>query len=217
MSLGSVSTDHLGHPSISLEGWSLPLSEIVNTKCSWDETELTHAGLALGQRKASSRPARLPTSSGPGRPAAGRREHQGSAGRVRRCWGEPALKAALGRLPHTPFSCPATQAVQRGCRSRWSGSGGGRPLPAWLGGELTRPWRPGVLGQDLVTGVVTVLAPTPGPAYPPGRGPRELQARRRFPGGGTRRTVAGRRPRPGGRWEGSAPTGGRVTPAGAHR
>lgn len=128
MSLGSVSTDHLGHPSISLEGWSLPLSEIVNTKCSWDETELTHAGLALGQRKASSRPARLPTSSGPGRPAAGHRERQGSAGRVRSAGASCPEGGPRPAPPHPLFlSCHA------GCSA-------GLPFPVvWVWGRPPTP------------------------------------------------------------------------------
>lgn len=71
-----------------------------------------HAGLALGQRKASCLPSLLPLSLGPRRPAASCWERQGSAGSGCRCWVEPALKAALSWLFHAHISCPATRTIR---------------------------------------------------------------------------------------------------------
>lgn len=148
-------TGQCGHfPSVKS---SRPSALGTGQKSDVQGRELTHAGLALGQRRASSLPARLPTSWGPG----------------------------------------------------GLGLGGGRPQPAPPTPRVVRrradlPPAAGVLG--LIRGVVTGLALTPGlPApqtavrvsYSPAIGSPALGK--------------------GGRKEGSAPTGGRATPAGAHR
>lgn len=133
---GSVCTDHLGQPSISLEGWSLPLSEI-KTKCSWDRTKVRCPRALSHPRGVDVRadevlPSLPPMSLGRKRPAASSRERQGSAGPGLTRWVAPGL-----------FRTHLCESCRAGCSAGLPfGSGSGarpptvRPTPPGSGSDV---------------------------------------------------------------------------------